>query len=225
MPSGTDSDVPDLVRRPPVDCAACHEPIVDHYFEINRTIVCEPCRHAIEAQLRGGSGFARIARAALFGGAAAIVGSAIYLAFLWFSTYDWSLVAVLIGYMVGKMVRKGGGGLGGTVCQMLAVGLTYASLGLTYFAFALLAFWQANQSARPLALGLGDFLWMLNQAFQMPVLRMRSSPISIAIIGFALWEAWKLNRPGRLVVTGPHRFNEAIRQGGAPSSPSRPAVR
>jgi len=200
MSSETETTLPEP-EPSSVVCAACHQPVSDHYFEINRTIVCEPCRRSIEDQLRGGTGFARFSRAALFGFGASTVGAALYLAFLSFSRYDWCLVAVLTGFLVGKMVRKGSGGLGGTVYQMLAVVLTYGSLGMTYFTFALL---QRNQGARPLPLAAGDVLSILSQAFQLPLLRMKSSPVYIAFFGFALWEAWKLNKPGRFVVTGPH---------------------
>jgi hypothetical protein len=208
MPSATAADQPEAEGPPSVACTACHQPIVDHYFEMNRTVVCELCRRSIEDQLRGGPGFARFSRAALFGAGAASVGTALYLAFLSFSAYDWSLIAVLIGYLVGRMVRKGGGGLGGTAYQMLAVVLTYASLGMTYFLAALLALRPGNGAARLLRVAPDELLALLSFAFQMPLVLMKNSPLHILFFGFALWEAWKLNRPRPLVVTGPHRVDE-----------------
>jgi hypothetical protein len=205
MPNGAKTNLPKPLPSPPV-CAACHQSLSDSYFEINRTIVCEACRDSIEDQLRGGSRFARFSKAALHGLVASIVGAAVYLAFQSFSSYDWSLVAIFTGYLVGKMVRKGGGGLGGTAYQMLAVVLTYASLGLTYFSFALL---QRDQVARLFPLAPGELISILGQAFLVPLLRMRSSPITIAFFGFALWVAWKLNKSGRFVVSGPHRVGQA----------------
>ena len=134
-----------------------------------------------------------------------IIGAALYLAFLSFSSYDWSLIAIFTGYLVGKMVRNGSGGLGGTAYQVLAVVLTYASLGLTYFSIILL---QRDQVALFFPLAPGDLISILGQAFLVPLLRMRSSAITIACFGFAPWEAWKLNRPGLFVVSGPHRVVE-----------------
>jgi hypothetical protein len=206
MPSETDVELPEAGGLPPIACAACERPIVEPYYEINRTVVCEPCRHAIERQLRGGPGFGRFARAAAFGVGAATVGTTLYLAFLSFSAYDWSVIAVLIGYLVGRMVRKGSGGMGGTAYQMLAVALTYVSLGMTYFLAAFLALRQGNGAAQPFRIAPDEALAMLIFAFQMPVLQMKTSPIHILFVGFALWEAWKLNRPRPLVVTGPHGF-------------------
>jgi hypothetical protein len=214
MPSGTVDDSNQAEVSSPIACASCREPVADRYFEINRTIVCEPCRHSIEAQLRGGPGFGRFARAALLGLGASIAGTALYSAFLSFSSYDWTLVAVLIGYVVGKVVRKGSGGLGGLAYQMLAVGLTYLSLGMAYFTLMLLAIWRQNQLARPIELAPGTVLQVLGQALQLPVLEMKDSPVRIAFVGFGLWMAWKLNRPGQFVVTGPHQVDEV---GGASS--------
>ena len=200
MTSGTEDELVEVEGRAPVVCSACGQPIVDQFFEINRTVVCEPCRSSIESQLRGGPGWGRIARASLFGIGAASVGTALYSAFLWFSAYDWSILAIGIGYIVGRMVRKGSGGFGGTACQMLAVVLTYGSLGMTYFMVAFLPM----IGARLLRIAPDEILEILVFAFQMPVIQMKESPIHIAFVGFALWEAWKLNRPLRVVVTGPH---------------------
>ena len=39
-----------------------------------------------------------------------------------------------------------------------------------------------------------------------PILIGFSNPISLLIVGFALWEAFKLNRKVNLVITGPHNI-------------------
>ena len=44
--------------------------------------------------------------------------------------YEIGIVAIGIGYLVGKAVRKGAGGFGGTRYQVLAVFLTYAAIAL-----------------------------------------------------------------------------------------------
>jgi hypothetical protein len=42
-----------------------------------------------------------------------------------------------------------------------------------------------------------------------PILVGFQSPMGLLIIGFALWEAWKLNRRNRIVFTGPYRVGES----------------
>ena len=191
-----------------VACSACNRPIGDRYFEINGTIVCEPCRHAIESQLRGGSGAKRYVRALVYGIGAAIAGAALYSAFLIFSPIDLSLLAILIGFIVGKMVRKGSGGLGGLPYQLLAVFLTYSSLGLTYLTADLARFFRENKGALVMLNSPMFYVECLKILYKIPVLRMSASPIMIAFVGFAIWEAWKFNKPLQLVVTGPYRVGE-----------------
>lgn len=50
-------------------------------------------------------------------------------------------------------------------------------------------------------------------AYAIPVIAGFSSPIGLLIVGFALWEAWKMNRRMPLVINGPFRVGMAA--GGA----------
>ncbi len=60
----------------------------------------------------------------------------------------------------------------------------------------------------PLAL-----LCLLGLLYAVPVIVGFSNPIGLFIIGFALWEAWKINRRVRLEITGPYAV-----AGGAPET-------
>jgi len=44
--------------------------------------------------------------------------------------------------------------------------------------------------------------------YALPILVGTQAPIGLLIIGFALWEAWKINRKTPIVFTGPHRVGE-----------------
>lgn len=158
MSSSTDPNLTGPKVPPSITCSSCHQPVADHYFEINRTIVCEPCRSSIEGQFRGERGFARFWRAALFGVGGMAVGMAIHLSFLSVFAFDTSVFTVVIGYLVGKLVRKGSGGVGGRACQVLAVALTYVTLGLTYFTFTLITYWQQDPIDRPFPITPADVL-------------------------------------------------------------------
>src|SRR6185295_7386395 len=73
-----------------------------------------------------------VGKALLFGIPAALLGTAIYYAIMAFTGYEFALVAILIGWMVGKAVHKGSGGRGGRRYQIIAVILTYISICSTY---------------------------------------------------------------------------------------------
>ena len=205
-PEGLQFDHAEFEQAPPstVTCAACKRPIVDQYFEINGTIVCEPCKSVIDTRLRGGSGFVRFLRASLFGTAAGAVGTLIYAGSIHLTHFDLSLVSILVGYLVGRAVRAGSQNRGGLIYQLLAVLLTYLAVGATYTSVALL-----DQNVElPDGLVRKAILFAIVSVIS-PAINAKSSVISIAIIGFALWQAWKMNVKLKLVVTGPYKVGES----------------
>jgi hypothetical protein len=117
------------------NCDACKRPLKDFYFEINGKIICGECRQHIEASLRGGSGLARLLKASVFGFGAAILGAAIYFIIARVTGYNIGLVAILVGFIVGRAVRKGTGNRGGLLYQFLALFLTYVAIGLMDLTF------------------------------------------------------------------------------------------
>jgi hypothetical protein len=221
QPDGLQFDHAEFEQAAPsaVACAACKRPITDHYYEINGTIFCEPCQGMISAHLRGGSGFVRFLRAVLFGTAAGAAGTLIYTLFIQATRVDFSLVSILVGYLVGRAVRAGSRNRGGIPCQLLAVLLTYLAVGATH---ASIAFLRGNVGLAP-----DDAGGLLLKAFVFayitviaPVLNAQRSVISIAIVGFALWQAWKMNVRLKLVVTGPYRVGEAGPEGAIQGAPA-----
>src|SRR5262245_33953843 len=85
-------------------CSVCKNPIQQQYHVLNGNTICETCRFQIEAALAGGSTVSRLGRATLFGLGAAAAGCAIYFAVSKLTGYEFSLIAILIGYMVGRAV-------------------------------------------------------------------------------------------------------------------------
>ena len=114
-------------------CANCKAEITSVYHKLNQHVVCSRCRQAIEAKYEKGEGTpaGRFAKALLFGGAGALAGAVIYGLVLIFAG-GWSLVAAVVGFLVGKGVRKGSGNRGGPKYQALAMVLTYLAIGLCY---------------------------------------------------------------------------------------------
>jgi hypothetical protein len=203
----------------------------ESYFQVNGRIVCASCCHALQEQLQAGAGWSRAVRAACAGLGAAVVGTIVFYAVLAATGYILTLVTILVGYMVGKAVRWGSNGRGGWRYQALAMVLTYLSIVSSYVPIIVGAI--ANQRAKsstaqsqlvpardrqeaprraPAAAGgLGVFVMLLVLVSAIPFLTGLQDPLSLAIIGIGVYQAWKLNRRLALVISGPHALSVAGR--------------
>ncbi len=220
MSSGTEAGTPqpeglqfdhaefEQVLPASIFCAACKRPIVENYYEIGGAIVCEPCRTLIDSQLRGGSGFVRFLRALAFGTGAAAVGTAAYAAFIRATNIDFGLISILVGYLIGRAVRAGSRNRGGLAYQLLAVLFTYLAIGVTYTTVGFLQLDPAA-AANMRANGLATAILFIVSSVIEPVAEARKNVITIAIVGFALWQAWKMNVRLKLPVSGPFRVGDS----------------
>lgn len=199
-----------------VACGACGKSIDDQYHEINGVIVCERCRDRIERQLRGGSGFLRFLKAIVLGSAAALVCAAIYFAVMHFLPIPAGLISILCGYLVGMAVRKGSGDRGGWIYQILAIVLTYLTIGVAYTGESLSqGFFDAKAIAQPGQAPLdGNKLVVLKtflvaiSVFIAPALAARADSMYLVILLIALWKAWEFTKMAKLVVSGPYRVGD-----------------
>ncbi len=119
------------VSTPGQGCAGCGRPITSTYYAARDKLICPQCYAQVNAPPTG-SKLARVLKATVFGLGAGLVGAAIWFALRRFAHIQIGLVAILVGYMVGKAVRQGSGGLGGRGYQVLAVVLTYACISANY---------------------------------------------------------------------------------------------
>jgi hypothetical protein len=110
----------------------CKQPLSGTYFEVNGKTVCPGCRDRLNAELNKYSPAVRFARALGLGAGAAVIGAGIYYGISAATGYEFGLVAIVVGLLVGKAVRKGSGGRGGWRYQALAMALTYCSIVATY---------------------------------------------------------------------------------------------
>jgi hypothetical protein len=240
-------------------CAQCAASIVASYYEVNGLVVCPRCRGTLDTG-DDGSRARRLLAAAGLGLLAAVGGSLVYFAIAALTGYEFGLVAIAVGFVVGKAVHRGSRGRGGWAYQTLAVLLTYFAIVSTYIPLAVREF-RANPThadslrtaiAKPdggaradsldeadddstAALAAGDsglavaqagapaarasrrsgrlgpgmvvvgVLALLAFAAVIPILAGFSNIIGLVIIGFAVFQAWSLNRRAALVVTGPYR--------------------
>jgi hypothetical protein len=210
-------------------CAQCQASIADAYYEVNGHVVCPGCKTALERSPTG-SGASRLLRATAFGLGGAIVGAGIYYAILAATGYEIGLVAIAVGWLVGRGVQKGSHGIGGWAYQALAVGLTYLAIVSTYVPFILNEVTadetkasaaaaaptdsvsvtatpgtadsaDATISAGGLAVGV---LALLVLAAAAPFLAGFENVLGILIIGFALYQAWQMNRRVPMTINGPY---------------------
>jgi hypothetical protein len=133
-------------------CTACSAAIVSSYYEVNGAVVCARCRGALDT-LGSGSRGGRLLKAAGMGFLAAIVGAALYFAIAAITGYELGLVAIAVGFMVGKAVRRGSGGRGGWAYQTMAVTFTYFAIVSTYIPLAVKEF-RSNPTSRDSVLAL-----------------------------------------------------------------------
>lgn len=118
-----------LGRQP---CTLCREPIQATYYHIAGRVACPACAQArAEGQARRG-GMPEFGRAFLYGLGAALAGSALFAVVALVAHLRLGLLAIVVGVMVGKAVVHGARGCRGRKFQILAVLLTYFSIGSSY---------------------------------------------------------------------------------------------
>jgi hypothetical protein len=111
-------------------CKACGQPLKGDYYQVNGVQVCPPCTAKLKAQIPSDS-HAAFVRGLLFGTAGAIAGLALYVAFALGTGLVVGFVSLAVGYIVGKAMIFGSGGVGGRRYQIAAVILTYSAVSLS----------------------------------------------------------------------------------------------
>jgi hypothetical protein len=214
-------------------CGHCRAAIETSYFDVDGAVTCRGCKEA-QARDRAMRHPGRFVRAALYGSGAAVLGSLLYYAVSALTGYELGIIGIAVGFAVGVAVKKASRGRGGWAYQGLAVALTYLAIVSTYapaLVGALMAREGAKEPSAQVApggapapapapppgagvaadappptfadalVGLGALLALL---LALPFLAGLENVIGLAIIGFSLFEAWKLNRATPFVVTGPY---------------------
>lgn len=113
-------------------CVVCKQPILVQYFSANGQPVCAGCRNTVAEQLARPSG--NLPKGLLFGIGGAIVGGAGYFGVAVLVNAEIALVAIAVGWLVGRAIQIGSGGRGGRVYQVAAAVLTYLALDAAYVA-------------------------------------------------------------------------------------------
>ena len=206
-------------------CAACQRPIDSQYFALQDQVICPTCAANLNPPVTG-TRVSRLAKATLVGVAAGLVGALIWFVIRRVAHIEIGLVAILVGYLVGKGVLYGSGNRGGRRYQVLAVVITYACIAANYVPDIVEAFVSeireerandpdaqaAADDAEPVstvdmikAIAIVSAL-VFGVALAAPFLGGAQSVMGLVIIGIALWQAWALAKRRVLPLSGPYQI-------------------
>jgi len=110
-------------------CKSCGQAISGAYYRVNAALTCAACAQKIK-ELMPKDSHSAFVRGVLFGVGGAILGLVIYVAFALATGWMVGYISLAVGYIVGKAIVKGSGGVGGRRYQMAAVLLTYIAVSL-----------------------------------------------------------------------------------------------
>jgi hypothetical protein len=209
-------------------CVACKQHIAKTYYHAQGMVVCETCAQRIQAGQQAPP-VASLGKAALYGVGAALAGCAIYALTAILLNLEIGLIAILVGYMVGRAIRHGSRGLGGRPQQIMAVVLTYFAITSSYIPVFIYqirknpaAFHQAEQKQRtetpvvqeqkpkPSVAQALFFLFLLFAAAPfLSLTQGMGALITLFIIFIGLRQAWRLTGRSDLLVMGPYELEPA----------------
>lgn len=196
-------------------CGQCAQTIADRYFEANGVVLCTGCKERLEAGWKGGSKLARFGKAVALGAGGGLIGALIWFAIARFTGYELGLIAIVVGFLVGKGISVGSEYRGGRGYQILAVAITYLSIVSTYVPLFIEEFDEKAAREAQAAIEAGTtpaepmpraLLYITSSvvAVAAPFLGGFENLMGILIIAIALWEAWKLTARRELTFSGPY---------------------
>jgi hypothetical protein len=179
----------------PTECLACRAPLSE-FFTINGGSACPACTRMLQGKFSGPFDATKFVKAAIFGVVGAVAGALVFWGVRRLTGYEVGLISIFVGWLVGRLVRKGADSRGGLPYQLLAVVLTYTSIVSSYI---------------PHLIEEGKFeVGLLPILFVVPFLEPAKNLIGLIIIGIGLFEAWRTNRAVKLDVSGPHFIPSAV---------------
>ena len=91
-------------------CVVCKQPVGDTYYHAQGQVVCPLCAQRIQSGQQAPPALS-LMRAALYGGGAALGGCILYALVAIVLNAEIGLIAILVGWMVGKAIRHASNGL------------------------------------------------------------------------------------------------------------------
>jgi len=218
-----------ISSEPELSCISCQRKIGDSYYHVAGDVMCPACaeQRRIFQGLPEGRG--TFFQAALYGFGAAVAGSILY-ALVMMTGFQFSIVAIVVGVMVGKAIRSVTKGRSRRRYQVLAVLLTYGAITTSFLPSVIRAVEkQKKQStsvtgtqatskspAAPKTVHVGRLFGalaaLIGFMFILPFIALFESPASgllnLVIIGIGLLQAWRITKPDQALIMGPYSVAE-----------------
>jgi hypothetical protein len=219
-----------ISSEPELRCISCQSKIGDSYYHIAGAVTCPACaeqRRIFQGRPEGRGTFLR---AALYGFGAAVAGSILY-ALVMMTGFQFSIVAIVVGVMVGKAIRYVTNGRSSLRYQVLAVILTYGAITTSFLPSVMRAVMEKQKKQSTSVVGvqpttvasappktvhpgrlLGAFAALIGFMLLLPFIALVESPASgllnLVIIGIGLLQAWRITRPDQALIMGPYSVAE-----------------
>lgn len=113
-------------------CKACGQPVTGVYYRANnRAMLCGSCADRLQREVPKDS-HAAFVRGLLFGVGGFLLGLILYAGFTIATGIEIGFVSLAVGWLVGKAIILGSGGIGGRRYQVASVLLTYAAVSMAF---------------------------------------------------------------------------------------------
>jgi uncharacterized protein (DUF983 family) len=201
-------------NKPGLTCAACKQPITGSYYQINGLPACAECTTKVQAKNPSDS-HAAFVRALVFGIAGAVVGFALYVFVALATGLAIGFVSLAVGFIVGKAMHLGSGGVGGRRYQIVAALLTYIAVSMSAVPIAIHQMQQHRPQAQVSATNIQSQPHNLAKAIGVLALVGVASPIldlqnpthgiiGLIILFVGMRFAWRFTAGRNLSISGPH---------------------
>ncbi|MBL9038821.1 MAG: hypothetical protein JNG84_09925 [Archangium sp.] len=185
-------------------CVNCNQPFPGAYFTVNGRPICPRCKAGLETAFAGGSGVARLVKAPLLGLVFGLGGTVVWYLVEHVAKLQIGLIAILIGYLVGRGVATGSENRGGVVYQVIAGALTYLCICLAWAPEVVEALANSPDGGTPLPLLVRIPIGVV-MSLGVPFMG-QISAITLLIIAFGIWEAIRRNKKVVLQFEGPFQL-------------------
>ena len=184
-------------------CKSCKQPLTGDYYRLNGMTACASCTQQVKGQMPIDTQPAFL-KAIVFGIGAAVLGCALYAGFTIVTSIYIGIVSLAVGWLIGKAMKAGSGGIGGKRYQIVAVALTYLAVSMAEVPIRL-HFTGEGLSELSDPSRLGEFL---GKGLASPFSDLKNpfnGLLGLVILYVGMQIAWKLTAGPKLEILGPFR--------------------